>query len=103
MVTTLLARRAQFHQSVLATHITSGSYSFRAALTGATHRLMEQGYSAPDAALRAMARVSAVVEQQANSLAFFDCFWLLGLIAFLGPVLAIFIRKFDQGGKPPAH
>jgi hypothetical protein len=44
-----------------------------------------------------------VVEQQANSLAFFDCFWLLGLIAFLGPVLAIFIRKFDQGGKPPAH
>ena len=102
-VTTVLARRAQFHQSVLATHITSGSYSFRAALTGATHRLMAQGYSAPDAALRAMARVSAVVEQQANSLAFFDCFWLLGLIAFLGPVLAIFIRKFDQGGKPPAH
>jgi len=44
------------------------------------------------------AQVHALVRQQASILAFLDCFWLLGLVAFIGPVLAIFIRKFNQGG-----
>jgi hypothetical protein len=36
-------------------------------------------------------------------LGFLDCFWLLGLVAFIGPLLAIFIRKFKQGGSAAAH
>ncbi len=102
-VTTVLARRAQFHQSVLVAHITRGNQDLDATLTSITHRFLEHGYSASDASLRAIALVSSVVQQQANSLAFLDCFWLLGAIAFIGPLLAIFIRRFNQGGKPPAH
>jgi len=102
-VTTVLARRAQFHQSVLATHITSTNRVFASTLASITHRFTEHGYSTADAAARAMAQVSAMVEQQASSLAFLDCFWLLGVAAFFGPVLALFIRRFNQGGKASAH
>ena len=102
-VTTVLARRAQFHQSVLATHITSTNRVFASTLASITHRFVQHGYSAPDAVSSAMAQISAIVERQANSLAFLDCFWLLGAVAFFGPVLALFIRRFNQGGKAPVH
>jgi MFS transporter, DHA2 family, multidrug resistance protein len=102
-VTTLLARRAQYHQSVLVTHITNFDQTFGSNLTGITNRLIEYGYTRPDSAVRAVAQVNDVVQQQAAMSAFLDCFWVLGVIAFIGPLLAIFIRKFNQGGKPPAH
>jgi len=102
-VTTLLARRAQYHQSVLVTHITSFDRTFSANVEGVASRFIDHGYSAADAAVSAVAQVYAVVQQQAAILGFFDCFWLLGLVAFIGPLLAIFIRKFQQGGGPAAH
>ncbi len=102
-VTTVLARRAQFHQSVLVTHITNFDQAFASRIAGINNRFVEHGYSASDAAASAMAQVSDIVQRQANSLAFLDCFWLLGAVAFVGPLLAIFIRKFNQTGKAPAH
>jgi MFS transporter, DHA2 family, multidrug resistance protein len=102
-VTTVLARRAQFHQTVLSTHITSLNPAVAAARTNILHRFVAHGHSAQDAAKGSLALVYAQVQQQASSLAFFDCFWLLGAIAFIGPVLAIFIRRFNQGGKAPVH
>jgi hypothetical protein len=44
-----------------------------------------------------------MVQQQASMFGFLDCFWLLGVIALAGPVLAVFIRKFNQGGGGAAH
>ena len=102
-VTTVLARRAQYHQSVLVTHVTSFDRTFSENVQSIANRFVDHGYSAADAAMRAVAQVHAVVQQQANILAFLDCFWLLGLVAFIGPVLAPFIRKFKQGGTAGAH
>ena len=102
-VTTMLARRAQYHQSVLVTHITSFDQGLSANLERVTSRLVDHGYSVADAAVSAVAQVHAVVQQQASILAFLDCFWLLGLVAFIGTMLAIFIRKFRQGGSAAAH
>ena len=102
-VTTLLARRAQYHQSVLVTHVTNFDQTLGANLAGIANRFIEQGYSAADASVSAVAQVYAVVQQQGNMLGFLDCFWLLGLVAFIGPLLAIFIRKFKQGGSAAAH
>jgi MFS transporter, DHA2 family, multidrug resistance protein len=102
-VTTLLAHRAQYHQSVLVTHITNFDQAFSADLERIASRFVDQGYSAADAGRSAVAQVHAVVQQQASILAFLDCFWLLGVAAFIGPVLALFIRKFQQGGGPAAH
>lgn len=102
-VTTVLARRAQYHQSVLVTHITNFHATFSESAAGIASRFVDHGYSAADAAARAVAQIQAVVQQQASILAFLDCFWLLGLVAFVGPVLAIFIHKFNQGGDASAH
>jgi DHA2 family multidrug resistance protein len=102
-VTTVLARRAQYHQSVLVTHVTNFGPRLTASLARIANRFVEHGYSAADASASARAQVYAMVQQQANMLGFLDCFWLLGLVAFIGPLLAIFIRKFRQGGSAAAH
>ena len=102
-VTTVLARRAQYHQSVLVTHVTSFDPTFSENVQSIANRFIDHGYSAADAAVSAVAQVHALVQQQASILAFLDCFWLLGLVAFIGPVLAIFIHKFNQGGNAAAH
>ena len=102
-VTTVLARRAQYHQSVLVTHVTSFDRTFSESVQSIANRFIDHGYSAADAAMGAVAQVHALVQQQASLLAFLDCFWLLGLVAFVGPVLAIFIHKFNQGGDAAAH
>jgi DHA2 family multidrug resistance protein len=102
-VTTVLARRAQYHQSVLVTHVTSFDRRFSENVQNIANRFVAHGYSAADAAVSAVAQVHALLQQQASILAFLDCFWLLGLVAFIGPVLAIFIHKFNQGGGAAAH
>jgi DHA2 family multidrug resistance protein len=102
-VTTMLARRSQYHQSVLATHLSRTNVGLQASLTGITHTFMARGFSPSDAAHRATALVYANVQQQSALLAFLDCFWILGIVAFTGPVLAIFIRRFKQGKEAAAH
>ena len=102
-VTTILERRTQFHRSVLASHITSSDLGIQSAISSFTNKFLQSGYSATDAATRALAQVESILQQQASQLAFLDCFWLLGLVAFVGPVLALLIRKFGQGGSAAAH
>src|SRR6516225_6818833 len=102
-VTTVLARRTQYHQSVLVTHVTNFDRTFSETVQNIANRFVAHGYSAADAAVSAVAQVHALLQQQASILAFLDCFWLLGLVAFIGPVLAIFIHKFNQGGSAAAH
>jgi hypothetical protein len=43
------------------------------------------------------------VQQQATMLAFLDCFWVLGVIAFIAVPLTFFIRKFNQGSSAAGH
>ena len=102
-VTTVLERRSQYHQAVLGDHITSFNPTLASTLDGLTKRLVQHGYSAADAGIRALAEVYALLQKQAAMLAFLDVFWLLGIFAFAGPLLALFICKFQQGGKPSAH
>ena len=102
-VTTMLARRSQFHQTVLVSHTSNTNIGFLASLEATKNYLIAHGYSSSDAATRALARAYAAVQRQAAILSFLDCFWMLGVIALIGPVLAIFIRKFNQRGEAPAH
>lgn len=94
-VTTLLARRAQYHQSVLATHVTNFDNTLSVNLSGIANRFVEQGYRTADASVSAVARVYAIVQQQANMLAFLDCFWILGLVAFIGAGACHFYSKIQ--------
>ncbi|HEY1461847.1 MAG TPA: DHA2 family efflux MFS transporter permease subunit [Terriglobales bacterium] len=103
-VTTMVEHRTQFHRSNLAAHVTNGNPVFRGMLDGFTHKFMVKGFSPVDAATHALAQLNALVQRQAAIYGFLDCFWLLGVVALVGSILAIFIRKFDQrGGGAAAH
>src|SRR5262249_51376784 len=64
MVTTLIARRSQFHQTMLVHHASPGNESFRNALDGLTSRLIASGMSPADAAPRAYARMYRAIQAQ---------------------------------------
>ena len=102
-VTTVLERRTQVHRSILASHLTSSDLNIQRALTNFTNQFLHSGYSAADAALHALAQVEALLQQQAALLAFMDCFYLLGIVALTGPLLALLIRKFGKSAGAPAH
>jgi len=97
MVTTLIARRAQYHQNVLVSHATSTHYGFDRQIKGFTH-LFSAGASPPDAQARAHALAYQQLQAQAATLSYIDVFWILGVLASIMFVLSFFLRKNDPKG-----
>jgi DHA2 family multidrug resistance protein len=97
-VTTILARRQQFHQSILAQHATMFDPPTVEALARFKQSLVHTGYSSSEAVLRAPALLYETVKKQAATLAFLDCFWLLGLVAIVALPVALFIKPFGAAG-----
>lgn len=92
-VTTVLARRTQYHQSVLTAHATSFDQRYQETLASVTSYLSARGFTAPDAALHAQAQLARILGQQAAFLGFLDCFWLLGCACLIGAPLVFLTRK----------
>lgn len=101
IVTTVIARRFQYHQSVLVSHATSTNQNFRNLITGLTHRLTASGMSVPDAQTHAYARIYRALQAQAATLAYIDVFWILSIAAGIMFVLSFFLKKNDPhaGGE----
>lgn len=101
MVTTLIARRAQFHQATLVGHTTAGSESFQNLINGLAQRLVHSGISPPDAQLRANASIYRAVQAQAATLAYIDTFLILAVGAGIMFALSFVLKKNDPraGGE----
>ncbi len=97
MVTTVLARRAQYHQSILVGHTTPGSQSFQNLINGLAQRLVHSGMSLPDAQHRAYASIYQAMQAQAANLAYIDIFWILAVGAAIMFVLSFLLKKNDPG------
>jgi len=97
-VTTLLDRGAQFHQSVLAAHVTPLSQNLQAALQGMEHRFIEHGSSAAQALSQAERLIYATVQRQAMMLSFIDDFRIMAFITLL-MIPFMFILKKAKPGK----
>jgi DHA2 family multidrug resistance protein len=91
-VTTMLDRRAQFHQSVLAGNLQPGNHGFQAALHNLTHILITRGADAARAAMEAQGLVYRELQRQAMMLSFVDNFWLMSIIC-LSVIPLIFMMK----------
>jgi DHA2 family multidrug resistance protein len=102
-VTTLLARRTQYHQSVLVAHATPLRQRYQETLGALSGYFATHGFSAPDAALHAKAQLARIVQQQAAFLGFLDCFWVLGCACLIGAPLIFFTRKVRSAGPGGAH
>jgi DHA2 family multidrug resistance protein len=103
LVTTGLARRAQFHQSVLSSQTNSGNGPFQATLNAATHHFMLHGSSAHEAARQAYALVANQIDQQATMLAYIDNFWLIGVIVAAMIPFVFLMKRVKPGGPISVH
>ena len=99
-VTTMLSRRTQYHQTVIAEHANPVFPAYREKFNGILHYFQAHGFSPADATIHAKALIAQQVGQQAAFFGFMDCFRLLALVAAVGVPLVIFIKPF--GGNAPA-
>ena len=90
-VTTLIARRSQYHQSVLSGFTSSGR--FHAAITALAMRFTHAGLSAHAAQQQAVGRLYALVQAQAAILSYVDVYWLLSM----GSAISVFVALFLLG------
>src|SRR5262249_13091891 len=101
-VATMLARRSQFHQSVLGAHVSAYDQAAGGTLRDITGKLMGAGVPASEALARAQALISATVQKQSALLAFLDVFWLLCLLALAAIPLVLFIKNVRRGAPAAA-
>ena len=100
-VTTLLARRAQFHQARLVENLTPYDPTFQISLERLKAYLAPKLLGLYDATTTASGSIYKLLLKQANAMAFCDVFHALALI-FLGlGVLMWIIKRPPPGGKIP--
>jgi DHA2 family multidrug resistance protein len=101
-VTTILARRAQFHQNMLAAHTTNYDPQFRNLVTGLSQQLVHSGATLPDAKVQAYARAYQAMQVQSSTLAYVDTFMILAIAASVMFVLSFLVRSNQPGAGGPA-
>jgi DHA2 family multidrug resistance protein len=98
IVTTLIARRSQFHQARLVEYARPDNPNFQNSVNGLTRPLAHSGLSAPDALAHAYARIYRSLQAQAASLAYIDTFMVLAVGAAMMFCLTLVLKKNDPGG-----
>jgi DHA2 family multidrug resistance protein len=102
-VTTMLARRAQVHQSNLTARLNSGNGQFQGALANITHLLITRGSSPTEAARQAYGMIAFNLNRQATMLAYVDNFWILGVCVAAMIPFVFLMKKVKPGGPMAAH
>ena len=97
MVTTVIARRAQFRQVHLVAHATLGQPQFTQAVDALSRRLAISGLDHSTARLQSYARVYTGLIGQATALAYIDAFWVLCVGAAIMFVLSFALKKNQLG------
>jgi len=103
-VTTWVARRSQFHQTILAAHVTPNAPTVIDALARAQAAFQRAGANTFVAAQQALGWLYGVVQQQAALLSYVEAFRILGLL-FLAVIPLIFLmhRPARVLSGAPAH
>ena len=92
-VTTWLARRAQFNQTVLAAHVTPYDPAAQRMLAQAQAVLMRNGADPVTANRQAVAMIYGTVRQQASVLSFLTVFRVMGIVFLVILPLVLVLRK----------
>jgi DHA2 family multidrug resistance protein len=98
IVTTLLARRAQFHQEVLIGHIRYGNPRLLGAVNGLSQQLAHSGLDQHTARMAAYARIYQSIQAQAGAAAYIDTFKVLAVGSGIMFFLSFILKKNDPGG-----
>jgi len=100
-VTTMLDRRAQFHQERLVSHLDPGNPSVQQMLHGTTNALRAHGSSIP--LQQAYALLQFNVQRQASMLSYIDNFRILAIVSLCLIPLVFMVRKPRKGGGIAVH
>ncbi len=98
MVTTLLARRSQFHQAMLSSYTTGYDPVFRNQASGLSHQLIQSGTSAADAQHQAYGVIYQEMLRQSQLLSYLDVYKVLAIGAGIMFLLAFIMKKNDPRG-----
>jgi MFS transporter, DHA2 family, multidrug resistance protein len=98
-VTTMLARGAQAHQSLMVGHLAPDNPAFAQQLAAAKHLLGRQADSVT-ATKQAYNAVYSMLDQQAHLWAFVDNFFLFCLLALAGFPLIFLFQRVNYAKKP---
>ncbi len=99
---TILSRRTQFHQGVLASHTSGFDRPFQNMFAQITQSMTQAGYDASTAAQMAYARIYGLMQAQAAWLAYLDTIWLYGIICLAVVPLAFLMKRPKKGAAPVA-
>jgi DHA2 family multidrug resistance protein len=102
LITTLLSQRSQFHQSTLASHVTTWDPETRVRLLQWARHFVTQGSDTFTAERRAVAMLYHETVAQAQLLAYTDDFWLLAVMFAAIPLLLPFMRRVRAEAAPSA-
>ncbi len=98
LVTTLIARRSQFHQARLVEHVRVDNPNFMNSAKGLAEHFAIAGVGKHEAQATAYARIYQSLQAQAASLAYIDTFMVLSVGAAIMFCLAFVLKKNDPGG-----
>src|SRR6516164_9822958 len=101
LISNVLWRREQFHQSRLVDQAVPSSVQYQDTLHQMTNYFLAQGSSLIEARQQAFAWIGQQLQAQASYLGYMDVFWLLMLISLLAVPLALTLRKSKLGGAVP--
>jgi len=97
LVTTLIARRSQFHQARLVQYAKPDNPNFQNAANGLAQHLAQSGLSTHEAHARAYATIYRGLQGQAATLAYIDTFMVLSVAAAIMFCLTFFLKKNRPG------
>lgn len=99
-VTTWIARRSQFHQSLLVDHVTPYDPGTQQMLDRARLLFLSTGSDSATARQRALAALYGAVQQQAALLSFLDVFRVMGALFLIIVPLVLLLRRGSGPGRP---
>jgi DHA2 family multidrug resistance protein len=98
MVTTLIARRSQFHQARLVQDVRVDNPNLVNSANGLAQHLANSGVGKHEAQITAYAQIYQSLQAQAASLAYIDTFMVLCVGSAIMFCLAFVLKKNDPGG-----
>jgi MFS transporter, DHA2 family, multidrug resistance protein len=98
LVTTVIARRSQFHQLRLVEQARIDNPNFANAVQGLTQHFANGGLGGHEASATAYASIYRSLQAQSASLAYIDTFMVLSVFAAVMFFVSFFLKKNDLGG-----
>jgi DHA2 family multidrug resistance protein len=103
LVTTLIARRSQFHQASLVAHLDPGSQPLAARIASLTQALQHAGSTSVEAAKRAYGVLAQQLAQQAQTLAYADVLFIFACFAAVMAPLVFLTKRAAPGAQVMGH